>query len=92
MSEDISERKNAQERLRQSEEKYRLLFERAQYPSYITSKDGNIAEVNAAALDLWRSSLREVIGVDSSRLILHPACITILGIPNGPPQSVIKLH
>lgn len=90
MSEDISERKNAQERLRQSEEKYRLLFERAQYPSYITSNDGNIAEVNAAALDLWRSSLREVIGVDSARLILHPACITILGIPNGPPQSVIK--
>ena len=90
MSEDISERKNAQERLRQSEEKYRLLFERAQYPSLITAKEGSIAEVNEAALDLWRASQNDVIGIDSSTLILHPACITILRTSNGPLRSIVK--
>jgi PAS domain S-box-containing protein len=90
MSEDISERKNAEERLREREEKYRLLFEKAKYPAYITANDGRISEVNEAAIEFWRASPQQMIGTDSSRLLVHPACITILEAPEREKMAAIR--
>jgi PAS domain S-box-containing protein len=84
MSEDISERKVAEDRLRDSEEKYRLLFEKAKYPSFITAKDGTVAQINEAARDFLGVSSTDLIGADSSQILRHPACVTILENPVPP--------
>lgn len=54
---DISERKLAEEALRESEEKYRRLFEDSKDGIYITTIDGKIVDVN--------SSMMEILGFKS---------------------------
>jgi PAS domain S-box-containing protein len=46
---DITERKRAKEVLRQSEERYHILFEGINDPIFVHDKDGSILEVNQAA-------------------------------------------
>ena len=49
---DISERKRSQEKLKRSEEKYRLLFETVQQGIYISSREGKFIDCNQAMLDM----------------------------------------
>jgi len=65
---DITERKRAEELLRQSEEKYRTLFEESKDIVYITTPDGRILDMNLAGVDLLGySSKEELLEVDVSR-------------------------
>jgi two-component system, cell cycle sensor histidine kinase and response regulator CckA len=56
---DISERIRAERALRQSEEKYRGLFENASYGIYRSSADGRLQDVNAAMVSMLGYGCKE---------------------------------
>src|SRR5262245_44899801 len=62
-SQDITERKRAAERLRQSEEKYRSLVELAPYGIYRATRDGRLLMVNSA--------LVKMLGYDTAEEVLR---------------------
>jgi PAS domain S-box-containing protein len=59
---DITEKKKADEALRQSEEKYRILSEASPSAIYIINKDATISYANTYALNLVNKSLPDVKG------------------------------
>ena len=59
---DITRRRNAEDDLRRSEEKFRLLYEKAPLGYQALDEDGIIREVNQAWLDILGYSRQEVIG------------------------------
>ena len=59
---DITRRRNAEDDLRRSEEKFRLLYEKAPLGYQSLDEDGIIREVNQAWLDILGYSRQEVIG------------------------------
>ena len=56
---DISERKQAEESLRTSEEKYRKLFENATYGIFRSERDGTLLDVNPALVSMLGYRSRE---------------------------------
>lgn len=69
---DITERKRAEEALRQSERRFRQLFQRVQDPIYITDEDGRIVEANPAFADLFGCSEEELDRVNARDLYATP--------------------
>jgi PAS domain S-box-containing protein len=59
---DITRRRKAEDSLRHSEEKFRLLFEKAPLGYQSLDQDGIIREVNQAWLDILGYSRQEVVG------------------------------
>ena len=57
--EDITERKLAEQALRESEEKYRTAFEGSKDALFITTKDGKFVDVNRATVELFGYENRE---------------------------------
>jgi PAS domain S-box-containing protein len=72
---DVSERKRADEVLRQSEAKYRGLVEHANYGIYRSSPEGRFLSVNPALVEmLGYGSAEELMGVDMERdVYAHPS-------------------
>ncbi len=73
ISRDITLRKEAETALEKSEEKYRMLFESSMDAVYITSKQGDIIDVNQAAVDLFGfDSKKELLAIPIQDLYADP--------------------
>lgn len=56
---DISERKKAERALRESEEKYRKLFQNAMYGVFLAKPDGSLSDVNPALVEMLGYASKE---------------------------------
>ncbi|MGD9022624.1 MAG: PAS domain S-box protein, partial [Deltaproteobacteria bacterium] len=64
LKQEISGRKRVEEALRDSEERYRNLFEESLDAITITARDGTFTDVNQCALDLFGFTRNEMIGLN----------------------------
>ncbi len=65
-------RRLAEEQLRESENRYRSLFENSHDAIYTTTRNGTIVDANQAMVDLMGYSRGEIIGMDMIRLYARP--------------------
>ena len=70
---DISRRQKAEQRVRDSEEKYRTLFEQSRDAIFITSKAGRFIDINRSMLDLYGYTREEMLALNVSQLHANPA-------------------
>jgi len=72
MFEDITSRKEAEDALRESEEKYRTLFERSKDALCTITSEGKFVDVNQSLLDLFGYTREEMKELDASRIYVNP--------------------
>ena len=65
------ERKRAEEKIRGNEERYRTLFENSRDSIVITTRDGEIIDVNQAALQLFGYTREEITCINFRKLYVH---------------------
>jgi PAS domain S-box-containing protein len=70
---EIRERSRFEEALRESEKKYRALFEQSKDAIYITTLDGTILDMNPAGLELLGYSKEELRDIKAQDLSVDPA-------------------
>jgi PAS domain S-box-containing protein len=70
--EDITERKNAEDAVRESETRYRTLFEDSKDGVYIVRREGEIIDANQSFLDIFGYSREEIIGLNIVSLYVDP--------------------
>ncbi len=69
----ITERKQMEEALRQSEQRYRRLFEDSRDAIFITSRSGRFLAINQAAADLLGYTREELLELDVEKLYADSA-------------------
>jgi diguanylate cyclase (GGDEF)-like protein/PAS domain S-box-containing protein len=65
-------RKQAEEALRESEERYRTIFEDSRDAIYITTREGIFVEVNQSLLNLFGYIREEMIGLNAMQIYVNP--------------------
>ena len=70
--EDITRRKKDEEALRESEEKYRKLFEEGRVARSITTPEGRFLDVNPEMLNLFGYSKEQILALDAKELYVDP--------------------
>ena len=65
------ERKLADQELKQSEEKYRTLFEESRDAIYMTAEQGDLIDFNQSTLDLFGYSREEMIGLSTEAVFVN---------------------
>ena len=70
---DITERRQAEEALKESEEKYRTLFEGSRDAIIISSRDGTFMDVNQSALNLFGYTRNEIANLHIQDLFTDPS-------------------
>jgi PAS domain S-box-containing protein len=96
----VESRRNAEAALRDSEERFRVLFESSPDPCYMGTVDGRYIDINRAAEELVGYSREEVIGKSAFELgILHPDYFEagarmmaecMAGSPSSPTEIVVR--
>jgi PAS domain S-box-containing protein len=69
---DITEQKESEKSLRESEEKHRALFDQARDAIVVTSERGQVVDANSFALNLFGYSLEEMKALNFLRLYVDP--------------------
>jgi diguanylate cyclase (GGDEF)-like protein/PAS domain S-box-containing protein len=72
VSRDITDRKKTERALKESEERYRNLFEGSRDAIMITDGEGHFLEMNGAALDLFGYSKEEIMDKNFGQLYVDP--------------------
>jgi len=72
LAQDVTERSRHEQMLRESEQRYRSLFESSMDSIYLTRRDGPFLKVNQAALDLFGYTSEEMIGMDIRKIYAEP--------------------
>jgi PAS domain S-box-containing protein len=75
VSRDITNRRKAEETLRESEERYRILTEAAHDMIFIVDRDDIIQYVNSSAAELFHCKPEELVGKPRASLFLQDATI-----------------
>ncbi|HEX5725634.1 MAG TPA: EAL domain-containing protein, partial [Longimicrobiaceae bacterium] len=70
---DVTQRKRTEEALRDSEERYRTLFEESRDAIYMSTLSGEVIDANQAAFDLFGYAPEELVGGNVGDLYLHDA-------------------
>ncbi|MEK6768499.1 MAG: PAS domain S-box protein [Gemmatimonadota bacterium] len=68
MARDVTARRRAEQALRESEERYRTLFETATDAVYVTTRSGQLLDVNEAAAELWGGPRDELLRLNANEL------------------------
>jgi len=68
---DVKKRRMTEQALKESEDKYRSLFELSRDAVYCSARDGSVSEVNDSAIDLFGYTRAEFVGLEARRLYLN---------------------
>lgn len=71
LDKEITDRKRAEEALRESEQKYRALFEDSRDAIYITTREGEFIDANQAAFDLLGYGREEMVALNARQLYVN---------------------